>query len=420
MSKSLVSVSTGPLVRFLLGHGLAALAVGIHLVMLSWLSVGVLHLDAASVGWVQVAALVPSLASIAYAGVLADRVNPVFLMVCVQAVLGLTFTAFALVLWFDSLTFLFLLLYGGVVGACNGLIQPLREKLLMQMDVAILQRKISSASAVQFTCQGSGVLLVTLTAYFELSMLFVVQAAVSILAATLYASLVKYYSSVQAASESSLESDLDRGESPAKGGPVESWRAPVALMKKLSGLRQILILAAFNGYMHLGVFVVALPLLARDGYGLGSQAYALLQFTFMVGMILANVRLLSIERVRFPGQGALFSLLYTAVIGIAMSRGPTVTGLYLLVGAWGWVAGNSAGLSRMVLQSLVSFELKGRVMAMYQLVLFGMAPLGALATGYALHVFPLGVVFIVMSVSSAVLFVAFLFSRALWGVEQVD
>ncbi|WGO96789.1 MFS transporter [Saccharophagus degradans] len=396
-----VNVKQGHLRRFLIAHGLAAITVGIHLVLLSWLSVGVLHLSSAYVGWVQAAALIPSLFSIVLAGVLADRHNPAVLMVAVQLTLAITFTVFALLLHADKLTFAFLLVYGALVGSCNGLVQPVREKLLMQLDTVVLQRKISSASAVQFSCQGAGVLLVTLSVYFDMALLLGLQALLSVVAAIFYSSLAR---------------------AKAKPRPPENsvWREPLILLRQNVGLRQLLCLAAFNGYMHLGVFVVVLPILARDVYALNSQAYAFLQFTFVVGMILANIRLLYTEKIRFPGQGALFSLLYTGVVGVALSRQPTLVGLYLLVGVWGWVAGNSAGLSRIVLQSLVAFSMKGRVMALYQFILFGMAPLGALAAGYALHWFSLPTVFIVMSVSSALLFVLFLFSKTLWAVEQAE
>lgn len=375
---------------------------GVHLVLLSWLSVGVLDLPASLVGWVQAAALIPSLFSIALAGVLADKYNPARLMVCVQVVLAITFTLFALLLYSNNLSFVFLLVYGAVVGACNGLVQPVREKLLMQLDAIVLQRRISSASAVQFTCQGAGVLLVTLSVYFDVALLLLLQASLTIAAAIFY-----------------MQLSVGGGETTHQ--PVDSiWQQPLILLRQNSGLRQLLCLAAFNGYMHLGVFVVVLPILARDVYSLDSQAYAFLQFTFVIGMIVANIRLLRMETIRYPGQGALFSLLYTAVVGFALSRQPTLVGLYLLVAVWGWVAGNSAGLSRIVLQSLVAFEMKGRVMALYQFILFGMAPLGALVAGYALHWLSLATVFIVMSVSSAVLFVVYLFSKTLWSVEQAD
>lgn len=275
-----MNVKQGHLRRFLIAHGLAAITVGIHLVLLSWLSVGVLHLSSAYVGWVQAAALIPSLFSIVLAGVLADRHNPAVLMVAVQLTLAITFTVFALLLHADKLTFAFLLVYGALVGSCNGLVQPVREKLLMQLDTVVLQRKISSASAVQFSCQGAGVLLVTLSVYFDMALLLGLQALLSVVAAIFYSSLAR---------------------AKAKPRPPENsvWREPLILLRQNVGLRQLLCLAAFNGYMHLGVFVVVLPILARDVYALNSQAYAFLQFTFVVGMILANIRLLYTEKIRF-------------------------------------------------------------------------------------------------------------------------
>eukprot|EP00919_Chromeraceae_sp_WS-2016_P034545 GHVR01081733.1.p1 GENE.GHVR01081733.1~~GHVR01081733.1.p1 ORF type:complete len:111 (+),score=12.45 GHVR01081733.1:470-802(+) len=107
-------------------------------------------------------------------------------MVGVQTALVVIFSAFAVILYRDLLSIEALLAFGAIVGCCNGLVQPIREKLLMQVRAVALQRKISSASVVQFSCQGAGVLMVSLAVYVDLAILLTAQALLSAVAAFQY------------------------------------------------------------------------------------------------------------------------------------------------------------------------------------------------------------------------------------------
>ncbi len=198
----------------------------------------------------------------------------------------------------------------------------------------------------------------------------------------------------------------------------ESVRQGVRLVINRSPLKQLMFLIAFNGYMHMGVYLVTVPYVATQVYGFSSTQFGLLQLMFVLGMIAAHIGLYVKKTIPYPGQGALFTLLYTAVIGFALSKQPTVTGFYGLIFCWGLVAGNSAGRCRLVLQALSEAELKGRLISIYQFMLFGCAPLGAILTGYLVTFMETEWIFTFMSVSSVALFIGFILSKSLWAVQQ--
>ena len=72
-------------------------------------------------------------------------------------------------------------------------------------------------------------------------------------------------------------------------------------------LRQLLLLVGFNGYMHMGVFLVVVPLLARDVYHMSMAQYAAVQLLFVLGMMSAHLGLYIKKDDAHPGQGAVFA-----------------------------------------------------------------------------------------------------------------
>ncbi len=396
-----------PFSTYLVAHGAASFALGVHIVFLAWLSVGYLGLSANLVGWVNALALVPGFFLIPIAGVCADRFNPSMMLRYTQFALSCCYFFLGILIATDSLNFFTLSLYGMLAGGANAFVQPVREKLMVEVSARRIQRKISASSIVQFSLQSLGILIASISEHAGFAVVVWVQALVSLVSPLLYSSLKQVVADENQHNGMLSARDFHHDVKSA----VSEFNANVAL-------RHLILLVGFNGYMHMGVFLVTLPLVARDIYGMSTAEYALLQFAFVLGMISAHWRLMIQESVRHPGQGALFCLLYTAIIGVALAKQPTAIGLYLVVLAWGWVAGNSAAHCRLVLQYVTRRQLKGRLMSLYQFALFGLAPLGALVTGYFIHYFSFAQIFIVMSASSVVIFVLFMFSRTLWKVEH--
>lgn len=387
---------------FLAGHSANALSIGIQMVLVGWLAAGVLQLSAGRIAWVQAAVLLPNLVLILFAGALADRHHPARILWLTNSFLTLTHgVALGLLLagYFNAVA---LLAYAFFLGCGNSFVQAAREKLVAQLDDERLRQNISRAGICQYLAQALGIGLASLTDYLGAHLLILLQMGLCIAAAACYAQLTRKTFGLYKA---------------AIGPLAPAISAALTLIWHQVALRHLVLVVAFNGLMHLGMFLVLLPVLARDRMGFGSLGYGLLQLCFTLGSVLAFAVIWRRARVRYPGQAVLFCLLYTGTIAFALSAGPTVYGLFGLIFLWGCVAGASANLSRLVLQSSVPDHFRGRAMAVYQLALFGMAPLGALLAGGLVHWAGVRFTFEVLACASFGLFALSLLSRALWGVQ---
>lgn len=386
---------------FLSAHTANALSIGIQMVLVAWLAAGVLHLPAAHIAWIQAAVLAPNLLLILFAGVLVDRHRPARILWVTNAFLVCVHAAALALLLGGALNAVGLLVYALCLGCGNSFVQAAREKLVAQLDDRRLRQNISLAGICQYLAQAVGIGLAGLMDYLGAHALVALQLGLCGFALVIYARL--------AGRSSRSEAPRD-AMAPAIG-------AAVALVWRWVALRHLVLVVAFNGLMHLGMFLVLLPVLARDYMGFRSLEYGLLQLSFTLGSVLSFWIIWHRARVHYPGQAVLFCLLYTGTIGLALSAGPTLYGLFGLIFLWGCVAGASANLSRLVLQSLVPDEFRGRAMAVYQLALFGMGPLGALLAGSLVQWQGVQGTFQVLAGASFSLFALSLLSRPLWGVQ---
>ncbi|WP_246434686.1 MFS transporter [Teredinibacter haidensis] len=406
---------TRPIKHFLVAHGASAFALGIHQVLLAWLAISLLQVEAHQLGWVQAAGLIPNLVLMLVSGSLADKRSTYRMMLLAQLGLTLCYLFLVIVLSSGGIHYYWLLLYAVGVGSANAFIQPAREKLIGELSDQSVQVKITRASIVQFSLQAVGIAVAGLSDQIGFTLVICLQVVVSVFAVLQLWVLTKQMDVMQ---EEENIVQPDSGLVSSTGlGPHILEGVKVALAD--SRIAQLIGLVSFNGFMHMGLYIVAIPLLARDAYGFNALQYGFLQLCFVMGMLSAYLLLMFKPQIEFPAQGALFSLLYAAIVGFALSRQPTVAGLYILIVFWGWIAGHSATHCRMLMQILAGPKMKGRMMSLYQLMLFGMAPLGALTTGYYTSLFSLSTIFTVLSGASVALFLVFMFARSLWVVRQI-
>ncbi|MFT7492277.1 MAG: hypothetical protein ACI80S_001877 [Pseudohongiellaceae bacterium] len=73
-----------------------------------------------------------------------------------------------------------------------------------------------------------------------------------------------------------------------------------------------------------------------------------------------------------------------------------------------------------MLQSSTDPEYMGRVISIYQLTLFGFAPLGALCAGIAISSLEVLMVLKLSAIMSFIAFAGTFFIRSLWDVEATD
>lgn len=405
----------GLFVKYLLAIGFAALAMGIQIVLLPWLAVGELQLSANQVGWVQSAVLLPGVVLMLFGGAFADRPGAVRLL---PGLYGLLALCHGFMLWQVGLGMLvlpILLGYAFMLGICNAFIQPLREKVLPLFadHGSSLQTSVVQISLCVYVAQALGVSLAGHMDQWGVTSILVVQCTSVFISAALFFLLVRQ--------------DKREGATGRQRSPVVNDRSSVVSIA--DGLRfvihhrvlkHLMVLVGFNGFMHIGVFVVALPLLARDIYQQDALYFAGLQLVFVGGNIVATLGLLRRGQVDRLGRPVLFCLLYAGIIMLAISAQPKAIGLLFLVFAWGVVAGVASSLGKSLLHQQVDESYRGRVLSIYQLALFGAAPLGALACGYAVHSWGALNLFKIGGLLSLALFVLYWGVRGFWEVSTKE
>lgn len=358
--------------KFLLGYSGTSLATGLQVILLPWIAVSVVDLPALQLGWVQASVLLPNLLLLLFGGALADRRDAA--AVAVLACLGLAACHGGLLLYFSYRIpdLALLLLYGASLGVCTAFLQPARDNLVQRSardregraDESRVQQTVTWMMLAQYGGQALGMLLASRFDHWGLRPLLLSQMAVLVVAAGFFLSLRQPHR--RYTGERKLPLALIRE------GLAAAWCRPA--------LRELVALMAFNGFVHIGVFLVVLPLLAEE-YGRGASYYATLQLGFVGGTVAATAVMLHRGQGDRPGRGIQMCLVYSAALLIAISFGPTSFGLVLLCVCWGAVAAASAALGRAVVQLLAPDDYRSRLISIYQLALFGSAALGALAAG---------------------------------------
>ncbi|HEY8570620.1 MFS transporter [Microbulbifer sp.] len=360
---------------FLLGYSGTSLATGLQVILLPWIAVSLMDLPALQLGWVQASVLLPNLVFLLFGGALADRFDSA--RVAALSCIGLALCHALLAIWLLERvpTLLLLLAYGVSLGVCTAFLQPARDNLVQRcarkpgdgagkLSEARVQNTVTWMMLAQYGGQAVGMLLASRFDHWGAEPLLMIQVCTLGFAALFFFSM------------------RHSGPTPQQ----VSQKLPSALLEGFAEVRnsrailELVLLVGFNGLVHIGVFLVVLPLMA-DSYDRGASYYATLQIAFVVGTVIATVAMLRRGQGNQPGRGVLMCLLYSAALLIAISFGPTPFGLMLLCACWGAVAAASAGLGRAIVQLLAPEQVRSRIISIYQLSLFGSAAIGALAAG---------------------------------------
>jgi MFS family permease len=407
-----------PALFYLFGITALSVSLGIQIILLPWLVVDSLALTSVWVGWVQAAVLVPNLLLLLVGGVMADKGKGVSYLVPLLLMTMLIHGALVIIIANSWLSIVLLLSYAVLLGVANAFIQPWREYLLKQAssseEEGCLQPLIAKSSLCLYLGQGLGVLLVSFAEVMSITLVLMCQ---MLMVATAIVSFVYMHKRIRALNVASSfpQQNVSPSQDSASisillnGGLQEVWMSPV--------LRSLMTIMAFNGFFHIGVFIVSLPLLAQQVYGATVNFYSSLQLAFVAGMVTITLIILYRGPLDFAGRRILFGLLYGGVILLALGAKPTLAGLFILLFFWGVVVGISANLGRAVIQRVAPEASRGRIISIYQLALFGCAPLGALFAGYGIEQW--GVLTLLRSsgIASLLMFMGMLTTRALWEVE---
>jgi len=372
--------------HYLATIGSSNLALGLHAVLYPWLVVGVLEESPSRLGLAQLAVLLPNLLFILPGGVISDSrhrgswLGQLYLLYTIPIMLLLWVIIFA------EVSFPLLILFGMTYGTVSAFVQPARESLLGYASQTLMHQAVAKVVMVQFIAQGVGFTLAGQLDSIGIVVLLLLQMLMYITSSIL---IKRSHPRRVASHDQSVTSETDTDPEQEKSSPrakLRELRAGFALFTEDKTLRHLLLLVSATGFLAFGIYLVGMPLVARQGYQGGAGLFALLQVTFTVGIVSANFAVSRQKNTfRRPGRLMIISFLgrgsLVAVIGLL----PDFWILFPVVFAWGAFSGLSMTLGRTILHNQVPHSHRSRAASVYQLCLFGGAPLGAWACGYAVE-----------------------------------
>ncbi len=385
---------------------------GLHTVLYPWLVVGVLELSPSRLGLAQLAVLLPNLLFILPGGVISDRrhrgtwLSRLYLLYSlpIAILIGAALTG--------ELTFSLLLMFGMVFGTVSAFVQPARESLLGYAAQDMMHQAVAKVVMVQFIAQGIGFIIAGQLDSLGLTTLLILQILMFLISSV----LIKRSHPQMAADEDIATSKENNPQD--KHESLGELRAGLALFLTDKALLHLLLLVTATGFLAFGVYLVGMPLLAREAYQGGAGLYAVLQVTFTLGIVLANL-VVSRQKHAFkrPGRLMIISFLGRGGLLAGVALMPNFWILFPVVFAWGAFSGMSMTLGRTILHNQVPHSHRSRAASVYQLCLFAGAPLGAWACGLAIEQVGLAMTFTAIAVMTLVVSVIAATMSPLWALK---
>jgi predicted MFS family arabinose efflux permease len=167
---------------------------------------------------------------------------------------------------------------------------------------------------------------------------------------------------------------------------LQSMKEGIRFIRQREGLAALVVLAfctTLLGFSLTGF----LPVIVQTIFHSGPQTYEVLLVSSGAGSIAGGLVVAAMERLKGQGHVALMSLLAlgVAIAGFALSRSLPLSCVLIFFG--GAAIMGSASLMLSLVQLIVSDNMRGRVMSVYNLAFRAGIPLGSLALGKLIPIF---------------------------------
>jgi MFS family permease len=365
-------------------------AFGLQMVLFPHLITNKLGLDGTELGLANLALSGPSVIFLLLGGVVAERTAGKPLLMLLHVAAALPAFGLALAIATDNLSYPLMLIYGLSLGTVGAFMMPARDSILNEVverrervgSRVTLQQGVAFAILVQFAAQILGLVL---GGYADkLTRLPNWLGGVGIGPIDSWSLLTAQGLIVGAGAVLALF--LARGRRVSTGrsglgaafGDIGEGFKVVASDPKLWAMT---VLMFGVGIFVIGAFLVVLPIINRDVYGLASDGIRDMFVTFWMGAFVSSVALSILKNIRRPGRLLLLAQLLGSLSILPMVNQIPHWGFLMIVFGWGLSAGVSIAMSRSIVQDAAPKDQIARVLSIYQLGFMAGAPLGAAMMG---------------------------------------
>ena len=378
---------------------------GIQTVVFPWLIIGILGLSPSQLGLAQMALLLPNLLFILPGGVVSDGRHRGSWLAFLYALYLVPIGFLLVALLTDSMSFAVMLVFAIAFGTISAFVQPARESLLGYTDPKLMHQAVAKVVSIQFVAQSLGFFLAGQMDELGLLTLITIQLLMFFLSALFIRRSHPMVSGdkIQAKSRQ-LARELVEG---------------FALFRSNAALLHLIFIVFATGFLAFGVYLVGMPIIAREGYSAGVELYATFQIVFTLGIVTANLGVMKRDRMfSRPGRLMVISFFWRGSLVAIVAFLPTLWILFPVIFVWGFFSGLSMTLGRTILHSQVEQSLRSRAASVYQLSLFSGAPLGAWICGLAIDTMGLSTTFIVIACLTLCVSVLAALASPLWHLQD--
>ncbi|MEM9740760.1 MAG: MFS transporter [Pseudomonadota bacterium] len=375
------------------------MAFGLQMVLFPHLitSPNYLNLDGLELGLANMALSAPSVVFLLIGGVVAERADGKRLLILLHLLAVVPALGLAAAVASGSLSYPLMIFYGITIGTVGAFMMPARDAIINEVverrvrvgSGVTLQLGVTLATMAQFVSQIFGL---TLAGYADKmtrmpgwlggfgvgpipsDTLLIIQGVVLAFGAGFALFLARGRKVKTGRS----------GVGAAFGDIAEGFRA-VRADGKLWGMTALMFGV---GIFVIGSFLVVLPIINRDLYGLDSDGIRDMFVTFWMGAFVSSVALSIFKRIKRQGRLLLVAQLLGSLAILIMLAKPPHYVFLMIVFTWGLAGGISIAMSRAIVQDAAPKDQLARVLSIYQLGFMAGAPFGAAFMGAATDLFP--------------------------------
>ena len=409
------------------------MAFGLQMVLFPYLITSPQHLgrDGLELGLANMALSAPSVVFLLLGGVVAERADGKRLLMLLHGMAAVPAIGLAAALWSGTLTYPLMILYGITIGTVGAFMMPARDAIVNEVverrirvgSAVTLQLGVTLATMAQFVAQIIGL---TLGGYAD-KMTTMPSWLGGFGGGPIASERLLLIQGIALACGAGFALFLARGRKVRTGrsglgaafGDIAEGFAAVRADGRLWGMTALMFGV---GIFVIGSFLVVLPILNRDVYGLDSDGIRDMFVTFWMGAFVSSVLLSIFKRIKRQGRLLLVAQLFGSLVILLMLAKPPHWVFLMIVFVWGLCAGISIAMSRSIVQDAAPKDQLARVLSIYQLGFMAGAPFGAAIMGALTDLFadePQRVAF-VPATGMVVLIIWMILRTPIWNMKHPD
>ncbi len=402
-------------------------AFGLQMVLFPHLITNTLGLDGTELGLANLALSGPSVIFLLIGGVVAERASGKPLLIFLHLAAAVPGFGLAIAIATNNLSYTIMLLYGLSLGTVGAFMMPARDSILNEVverrgrvgSGVSLQKGVAFAILVQFAAQITGLIL---GGYADkLTRLPAWLGGIGI--GPIESWILVALQGVIVGSGAIMALFLARGRKVKTGrsgigaafGDIAEGFKVVAADAKLWAMT---VLMFGVGVFVIGAFLVVLPIINRDVYGLSSDGIRDMFVTFWMGAFVSSAALSLIKTINRPGRLLLLAQLLGSLAILPMVTQIPHWGFLMIVFGWGLSAGISIAMSRSIVQDAAPKDQIARVLSIYQLGFMAGAPIGAALMGGLVDAFGPYRIALVPAIGMVMLIVWVLIRTPIWHLRD--